>query len=123
MNTAAEQSHGDRPPELDPTQDIRNPFFARVYHYVLGREGKKMTRLRSKLLEGLAGTVVEVGPGNGPNFPLYPDTVARVVAVEPEPYLREKASKAALSAPVPISVVAGTASNCRCATVKPTQSC
>jgi ubiquinone/menaquinone biosynthesis C-methylase UbiE len=109
MNTAAEQSHGDRPPELDPAQDIRNPFFARVYHYVLGREGKKMTRLRSKLLEGLAGTVVEVGPGNGPNFPLYPDTVARVVAVEPEPYLREKASKAALSAPVPISVVAGTA--------------
>lgn len=91
--------------------DIRNPFFARVYHYVLGREGKKMRRKRQQLLEGLAGVVIEVGPGNGPNFPLYPHTVERVVAVEPEPYLREKAGKTALRAPVPISVVSGTADN------------
>lgn len=89
--------------------DIRNPFFARLYHYVLGREGKKMVRYRRELLEGLTGVVVEVGPGNGPNFALYPGTVKSVVAVEPEPYLRQKAAEAARSAPVPISVVAGTA--------------
>lgn len=34
---------------------------------------------------------MEVGAGNGMNFQHYPDTVTRVVAVEPEPYLREKA--------------------------------
>ncbi len=90
-------------------EDIRNPFFARLYHYVLGREGKKMVRYRRELLEGLTGVVVEIGPGNGPNFALYPGTVKRVVAVEPEPYLHQKATEAARSAPVPISVIAGTA--------------
>lgn len=90
-------------------QDIRNPFFARLYHYVLGREGRKMVRCRRELLEGLRGTVVEVGPGNGPNFALYPTTVDRVIAVEPEPYLREKAAIAASNATVPVSVLAGSA--------------
>jgi ubiquinone/menaquinone biosynthesis C-methylase UbiE len=107
--STTEQTSKDRSTGADRGQEIRNPFFARVYHYVLGRESKKMVRLRAKLLEGVAGTVVEVGPGNGPNFSLYPSTVTRVIAVEPEPYLREKASKAALKAPVPISVVDGTA--------------
>jgi len=90
-------------------KDLRNPFFARLYHYVLGRESKKMHRHRRTLLDGLTGTVVEIGPGNGPNFDLYPETVTRVIAVEPEPYLREKASAAADRAAVSISVVAGTA--------------
>jgi ubiquinone/menaquinone biosynthesis C-methylase UbiE len=33
-----------------------------------------------------------VGPGDGANFAHYPDEVSRIVAVEPEPYLREKAA-------------------------------
>ncbi len=48
--------------------------------------------LRRRLLAGLKGTVVEVGAGDGANFAHYPDEVHRIVAVEPEPYLREKAS-------------------------------
>lgn len=68
-----------------------------------------MVRCRRELLEGLSGTVVEVGPGNGPNFALYPTTVKRVRAVEPEPYLREKATIAARSAAVPIDVLAASA--------------
>ena len=50
---------------------------------------------RRRLLEGLAGRVVEVGAGDGRNFAHYPPTVSEVVAVEPEPTLRELAKRAA----------------------------
>jgi hypothetical protein len=40
------------------------------------------------MLDGSAGRVVELGAGNGINFKHYPAAVAEVVAVEPEPYLR-----------------------------------
>lgn len=64
---------------------------------------------REKLLAGLSGNVIEVGAGNGLNFPLYPDAVTRVLAVEPEALLREAATKEAASAPVEIEVVDGVA--------------
>ena len=64
---------------------------------------------RRRLLTGLTGRVLEVGAGNGLNFPHYPATVTEVLAVEPEPYLRRLALAAARSAPVPVRVVAGTA--------------
>ena len=73
---------------------MRNPLFARLYSRVLApsfeRQGGE--DLRRRLLAGLKGTVVEVGAGDGANFAHYPDEVTRIVAVEPEGYLREKAS-------------------------------
>jgi ubiquinone/menaquinone biosynthesis C-methylase UbiE len=64
---------------------------------------------RRRLLAGLSGRVLEVGAGNGLNFPHYPATVTEVLAIEPEPYLGRLALAAARQAPVPIRVVAGTA--------------
>jgi ubiquinone/menaquinone biosynthesis C-methylase UbiE len=64
---------------------------------------------RERLLACLSGRVVEVGAGNGANFRHYPRTVEEVVAVEPEPYLREKAELAAREAPVHVRVVGGVA--------------
>ena len=64
---------------------------------------------RRRLLAGLSGRILEVGAGNGLNFPHYPAAVTEVLAVEPEPYLRRLALAAARQAPVPIRVVAGTA--------------
>jgi SAM-dependent methyltransferase len=91
-------------------QDIKNPLFARFFHRFCGRDrGKGERDLRREMLAGATGRVVEVGPGNGINFPHYPATVTEVIAVEPEPYLRAQAQKAAAGAPVPVRVVAGVA--------------
>ena len=64
-----------------------------------------MSEHRRELLADLAGTVLELGAGNGLNFAHYADTVTEVAAVEPEDYLRERAEDTAAGAPVPIRVV------------------
>lgn len=64
---------------------------------------------RDELLKALTGTVIEVGAGSGLNFSHYPATVSDVIAVEPEPHLRALATRAATSAPVPVTVLDGLA--------------
>ncbi len=64
---------------------------------------------RRRLLAGLNGRVIEVGAGSGANFAHYPSTVSAVTAVEPEPYLRERATRSADRAATQITVLAGTA--------------
>jgi len=68
-------------------------------------EGTEDDDLRRELLHGLHGRVVEIGSGSGPNFRLYPDTVDEVVAVEPEGYLRAKATDAAARSGRPVHVL------------------
>lgn len=64
---------------------------------------------RRRLLAGLAGQVIEVGAGNGLNFAHYPSQVTGVLAVEPEPHLREMAQQSAARSPVHVDVVDGVA--------------
>ncbi len=64
---------------------------------------------RRELLRRATGVVVEVGSGTGSNFPHYPATVTRVVAIEPDPYLRGLSEQAASRAPVPVEVREGVA--------------
>lgn len=91
-------------------QAVRHPLFARLYAHVITRnEPDEVNAHRDELLTGLTGRVLEIGAGAGPNFPRYPAGVTEVVAVEPEPYLRERASAAAAKAPVPVTVVDGLA--------------
>jgi SAM-dependent methyltransferase len=93
-------------------EKVENPLFARFFHRFCGRDrGTGERELRRELLTGASGRVVEVGAGNGINFEHYPDTVAEVIAVEPEPYLRRQAEKAAVDAPVPVRVVPGVAAS------------
>lgn len=90
--------------------DLERPRFARLYIQAAARaERRGATEHRRRLLAGLRGIVLELGAGNGLNFPHYPATVSEVVAVEPEPTLREAAVAAAPSAPVPVRVIAGIA--------------
>ncbi len=89
---------------------VHNPLFARLYDGVSAMAEKAGQREhRGELLAGLSGRVVEVGAGNGLNFPHYPPQVEEVLAVEPEPYLRERAREAAAGAAVSVRVVDGLA--------------
>lgn len=87
-----------------------NPRFAKMYLRVAAKaEARGVAGHRDELLADLAGVVCEVGAGSGLNFAHYPSTVTRVVAVEPEPTLREHAQALAGRAPVPVEVRDGTA--------------
>src|ERR1700748_1302912 len=89
---------------------VRTPLFARYFNrFAARREERGNQELRRELLCGLAGRVIEVGAGNGLNFPHYPGAVREVVAVEPEPYLRDRAAEAAAAASVPIRLTDGNA--------------
>jgi SAM-dependent methyltransferase len=89
---------------------VKNPLFARFFvRWGARNEDRGNRENRRALLAGLTGRVLEVGAGNGLNFPHYPATVSEVVAVEPEPYLRGRAVEAAAAAPVAIRVADGTA--------------
>src|SRR5881275_3061283 len=87
--------------------DVRNRFFSRMW--VRMKDVEEQVENRRRNLAGLSGRVIELGAGDGRNFALYPPEVTEVVAVEPEPYLRERAATAAHAAPVTVTVVPGQA--------------
>jgi ubiquinone/menaquinone biosynthesis C-methylase UbiE len=90
--------------------DSPRPRFARMYmRSAATAEQRGATEHRQRLLDGLSGTVVEIGAGHGLNFPHYRPEVTEVIAIEPEPTLRSEAETAAKSASVPVRVVAGVA--------------
>src|SRR3954462_6980146 len=91
-----------------------DPMSRRLFAHIQARSGateeqRGGAERRRQLLEGLSGVVVEVGAGSGVSFAHYPTSVRELIAVEPEPNLRERASRAAEAAPVPVRVVDGTA--------------
>ena len=101
---------GDRTAKDDGRSFRPNPRFAQAYIRVAPKaDARGATGHRRELLADLTGVVCEVGAGSGLNFAHYPVTVTRVVAVEPEPTLREHSGPVAVAAPVPIEVVDGTA--------------
>jgi ubiquinone/menaquinone biosynthesis C-methylase UbiE len=83
------------------------PTFARLWEHVIApiSTWRGADEHRRELLDGLSGRVIEVGCGQGTTFPHYPPYVERVVAVEPEDYLRHRAKRAAVEAPIPVSVL------------------
>lgn len=91
-------------------ETVNHPLFARFYlRMASSRKARGEDEYRRRLLAGLTGRVIEVGAGNGLNFPCYPESVEQVVAVEPEPLLREAALEAAAEARVAVEVVDGLA--------------
>jgi SAM-dependent methyltransferase len=83
---------------------VNNPFFARIWPFVASHEAEAVRVLRRENLAGLSGRVLEVGAGVGTNFAFYPQSVQKVVAVEPEPHLAARARAAAAAAPVPVAL-------------------
>ncbi|MEU9670647.1 class I SAM-dependent methyltransferase [Streptomyces bobili] len=90
------------------TQPIKpHPLFARFYAKLAGPALEKagVAEHRRRLLAGLTGEVIEIGAGNGLNFPHYPPEVTRLVAVEPEPNLRALAQdRRTPGTPVPVEM-------------------
>lgn len=95
---------------VSSSTEHHHPVFARLYAWLsAGMEQTGHAEHRDRLLEGLSGRVIEVGCGNGMNFRHYPAEVTSVLAVEPEPYLRRRATEEARSIDVDVEVVEGTA--------------
>ncbi|MFF3955144.1 class I SAM-dependent methyltransferase [Streptomyces sp. NPDC001890] len=94
-----------------PQDAVHHPVFARFYARmsVVAETRAGLAAVRSELLAGMSGRVIEIGAGNGLNFAHYPPAVSEVVAIEPERSLRRLAVRAALRAGLPVDVVPGTA--------------
>jgi ubiquinone/menaquinone biosynthesis C-methylase UbiE len=94
-------------PTHEPVRS-RHSIFARAWDRIAESIEQDMTAHRAELLSGIAGRVFEIGAGNGTSFADYPPaTVTEVVAVEPEPCLRARASMRARRATVPVTVQEG----------------
>lgn len=94
----------------DRGETVHHPLFARLFDRMSRKaEVAGQAEHRRELLAGLVGQVIEVGAGNGLNFKHYPSTVTEVIAVEPEPYLRERAQEEAERVPVAVRVDDGVA--------------
>lgn len=93
-------------PETNP----RESSFGRSYARVGPRmDARGATDHRRRLVAAARGVVVEIGAGYGATFPFYPAAVTGVLALEPDPTLRELALAAARRAPVPVTVEDGVA--------------
>jgi SAM-dependent methyltransferase len=95
-------------PALNGIERLQHPRFARMWLGMAKRADLAGgAGHRARLLAGLTGTVIEVGAGQGRNFPHYPDTVTAVVAVEPDHTLRGHAEHAARRVPTMVTVMPG----------------
>jgi len=66
-------------------------MFAATYDRGLkATEEAGLRRMRSELLAGARGRVVEIGAGTGVNLDLYPDAVEELVLVEPDPHMAKR---------------------------------
>jgi SAM-dependent methyltransferase len=66
---------------------LRKRLFAWTLHKFNGRYEQEIAARKRGLLGGLTGTVIEIGPGTGPNLRYYANTV-RWIGIEPNLYMR-----------------------------------
>jgi ubiquinone/menaquinone biosynthesis C-methylase UbiE len=85
--------------------------FAKWYDFFMRPlEKRKFKKIRSELLKGASGNVLELGSGTGINFPLYIN-VDTVTAIEPSQPMIEQSLTKQKSAVVPIEIVNASAEN------------
>ena len=99
--------------ELTASTSLYGPHQSRFARHLERREQRRQDpvahELRTRLLAGLRGAVIEVGAGDGRSFEHYPPTVERLLAAEPDPVAREAAAERARAATPRIEVAAGVA--------------
>ncbi|PAE44047.1 class I SAM-dependent methyltransferase [Bacillus sp. 7884-1] len=85
--------------------------FAKWYDFFMRPlEQRKFKRIRSELLKGASGKVLELGSGTGINFPLY-HNVDKVIAIEPSQPMIDRSLIKKKAAVVPIEIVKASAEN------------
>ncbi len=64
----------------------------------------QVAELRRQLLAEAKGVVCEIGFGTGLNLPFYPESVERLVAIEPNPGMARRAGKRIASSHMPVEM-------------------
>lgn len=73
----------------------------RIFPKVLDWATRPLNRDRQRLISQAQGRVLEIGVGNGANFPFYQSSATEVHGIEPGEALLTEARKAAASCPTP----------------------
>jgi ubiquinone/menaquinone biosynthesis C-methylase UbiE len=75
----------------------------RAINAMLGN--RECAKLRARAVAGLEGDVLEIGFGSGLNMPIYPEAVARVLAVDPATVGRQLAADRVAASPIPVEYI------------------
>jgi ubiquinone/menaquinone biosynthesis C-methylase UbiE len=79
-------------------------WFAAIYDKMLASEEKKfLGAIRAEMLKDVTSNVLEIGAGTGANFQYY-QPGAHVTAIEPDPYMLQRAQKRASEASAEIEL-------------------
>jgi ubiquinone/menaquinone biosynthesis C-methylase UbiE len=85
-------------------------LFAATYDRGLkATEEAGLRQMRSELLAGAEGRVVEIGAGTGVNLDLYPDTIGSLTLVEPDPHMAKRLRSKLQASPREAEIVAAPA--------------
>jgi ubiquinone/menaquinone biosynthesis C-methylase UbiE len=83
--------------------------FARLYDtFMSPLERRKFNQIRTELLKGATGNVLEMGSGTGVNFPFYKHA-EKVTAIEPSKYMIDQSISKLEAATIPIKTVQASA--------------
>jgi len=92
------------PQEATP-QERGHKWFAAFYdRMATSAEKSYLGPVRKEIAGGAQGRVLEIGCGPGGNFSHYTDAATEVVAIEPDPYMLERARKRAAAVERPIDI-------------------
>ena len=102
---------------MTPPSSIEKParrpglYRRRIFPARLDREmdTTETRRIHAEVCGPLVGEVVEIGFGTGHNLPYLPAAVSRLIAVEPDDYVRARADERLRNTTVAVEIVPGTA--------------
>jgi SAM-dependent methyltransferase len=81
--------------------------FPHLMDWAMG--SRRLQEQRREALMPLHGEVLEIGFGTGLNLPHYPSAATRIIALEPARLLPRKVSHRIAAAPMPVTIVQGSA--------------
>ena len=92
---------------------LRKRLMALALSRFHGRYERLVAPRKRALFDGLAGTVLEIGPGTGANFVYYPPDI-RWIGIEPNPFMHPHLHAAAAGAGLSIDIRDGRADRLEC---------